>query len=64
MARLLAELNRLHLRAKVLHQSADTLTVEITDRDLYTLFEFVRDYDAGQLGHKAVGDRFVRCGQV
>ncbi len=52
--RLLAEFDRLRLRAHVIMQSADTITVEIADRDLYTLFDFVRDYESGHLGRKAV----------
>ncbi len=51
---LIAELNRLRLRVTVLDQAVDTLAIDITDRDLYTLFDFVRDYESGQLGRKAV----------
>ena len=51
---LIAELNRLRLQVKVLEQTFDVLTLELTDRDLYTLFDFVRDYESGQLGRKAV----------
>jgi hypothetical protein len=53
-SRLIAEFNRLRLRARVISQSADALTIEIHDRDLYTLFDFVRDYEAGKLERKAV----------
>jgi hypothetical protein len=51
---LLAQLSQWRLRPMVMAYEADTLSVEISDRDLYTLFDFVRDCEAGQLGRKAV----------